>query len=100
MKFEEAMERLEKITQELEEGNLSLDTALERFEEGMKLIGFCGKRLEEAEKRIQVLIKQGDKFRLKDWEKEKITEENEKSGKAENLKKEPSSNSLFRDEAN
>lgn len=100
MKFEEAMERLEKITQELEEGNLSLDGALERFEEGMKLIGFCEKRLEEAEKKIQVLIKEGDKFRLKDWAGERITEEKEKSGKAENLKKESSSDFLFQDEEN
>lgn len=91
MKFEEAMERLEKITQELEQGSLSLDGALERFEEGMKLIDFCEKRLEEAEKKIQVLIKEGDKFRLKDWGKEK-------SGEAENLKKPPSSDFLFRDE--
>ena len=98
MKFEEAMERLEKITQELEEGNLSLDGALERFEEGMKLIGFCEKKLEEAEKKIQVLIKEGDKFRAKDWAGERITEEKEKSGKAENLKKPPSSEFLFRDE--
>jgi exodeoxyribonuclease VII small subunit len=98
VKFEEAMERLEKITQELEQGNLSLDGALERFEEGMKLIDFCEKRLKEAEKKIQVLIKEGDKFRLKDLGEEKITGEHKKSGKAENLKKEPSSDFLFRDE--
>ncbi len=100
MKFEEAMEKLEKITQELEQGNLSLDAALERFEEGMKLIGFCEKRLEEAEKKIQVLIKEGEKFRLKDWTKERVTEKKEKSGEKENLKKEPSSEFLFRNKAN
>lgn len=100
MKFEEAMEKLEKITQELEQGNLSLDAALERFEEGMKLIGFCEKRLEEAEKKIQVLIKEGEKFRLKDWTKERITQGREKSQKAENLKKPSSSDSLFRNEEN
>lgn len=99
MKFEEAMERLEKITEELEESNLSLDGALERFEEGMKLIGFCEKRLEEADKKIQVLIKEGDKFRLKDWEERK-GQEKEKSTGNENLKKEPPSDSLFRDEEN
>jgi len=100
VKFEEAMERLEKITEELEQGNLSLDAALARFEEGMKLIGFCEKRLDEAEKKIQVLIKEGEKFRLKDWTKERITQEREKSGKAENLKKPSSSDSLFRNEEN
>lgn len=100
MKFEEAMERLEKITQELEQGNLPLDGALERFEEGMKLIGFCEKRLEEAEKKIQVLIKEGDKFRLKDWAEERKVQEKEESGGSENLKKEPPSDFLFRDEEN
>lgn len=100
MKFEEAMERLEKITEELEQGNLSLDGALARFEEGMKLIGFCEKRLDEAEKKIQVLIKEGEKFRLKDWAKERITGEREKSRKTESLKKPSSSDSLFRNEEN
>jgi exodeoxyribonuclease VII small subunit len=100
VKFEEAMEKLEKITEELEQGNLSLDAALERFEEGMKLIGFCEKRLDEVEKKIQVLIKEGEKFRLKDWAKERITQGREKSQKAENLKKPSSSDSLFRNEEN
>ena len=100
MKFEEVMERLEKITEELEQGNLSLDGALARFEEGMKLIGFCEKRLDEAEKKIQVLIKEGEKFRLKDWAKERITGEREKSRKTESLKKPSSSDSLFQNEEN
>lgn len=100
MKFEEAMERLEKITEELEQGNLSLDGALAKFEEGMKLIGFCEKRLDEVKKKIQVLIKEGEKFRLKDWSKERITGEREKSRKTESLKKPSSSDSLFRNEEN
>lgn len=100
MKFEEAMERLEKITEELEQGNLSLDGALAKFEEGMKLIGFCEKRLDEVKKKIQVLIKEGEKFRLKDWAKERITGEREKSRKTESLKKPSSSDSLFRNEEN
>lgn len=100
MKFEEAMERLEKITEELEQGNLSLDGALAKFEEGMKLIGFCEKRLDEVKKKIQVLIKEGEKFRLKDWAKERITGEREKSRKTESLKKPSSSDSLFQNEEN
>lgn len=99
MKFEEAMERLEKITEELEQGNLSLDGALAKFEEGMKLIGFCEKRLDEVKKKIQVLIKEGEKFKLKNWAKERITGEREKNRKTESLKK-PSSDSLFRNEEN
>ncbi|MEA1964066.1 MAG: exodeoxyribonuclease VII small subunit [Candidatus Aerophobetes bacterium] len=77
MKFEEAIEKLQKITQELEEGELPLEEALDRFEEGMKLIGFCEKRLEEVEKRIQILIKEKDEFKLKEWEEMKETKENE-----------------------
>lgn len=100
MKFEEAMERLEKITEELEQGNLSLDGALAKFEEGMKLIGFCEKRLDEVKKKIELLIKEGEKFRLKDWAKERITGEREKSRKTESLKKPSSSDSLFRNEEN
>jgi len=100
VKFEEAMERLEKITEELEQGNLSLDGALAKFEEGMKLISFCEKRLDEVKKKIQVLIKEGEKFRLKDWAKERITGEHEKSRKTQSLKKPPSSDSLFRNEEN
>lgn len=100
MKFEEAMERLEKITEELEQGNLSLDGALAKFEEGMKLISFCEKRLDEVEKKIELLIKEGEKFRLKDWAKERITGEREKSRKTESLKKPSSSDSLFRNEEN
>lgn len=100
MKFEEAMERLEKITEELEQGNLSLDGALAKFEEGMKLIGFCEKRLDEVKKKIQVLIKEGEKFRLKEPAKERITGEREKSRKTESPKKPSSSDSLFRNEEN
>jgi len=56
-KFEEAMERLEHIVESLESGDLSLEDSLERFEEGMKLVGFCSKKLEEAEQKVTLLIK-------------------------------------------
>ncbi len=75
MKFEEAMEKLKRITEQLEEGNISLDEALERFEEGMKLIGFCEKELGEAEKKIQVLMKEKDHLKLKEWREEKIEDQ-------------------------
>ena len=75
MKFEEAIEKLQKITQELEEGELPLEEALERFEEGMKLINLCEKKLEEVEKRIQILIKEKDKLKLKEWEERREEKE-------------------------
>ena len=51
VKFEKAMEELEKITTELEKGNLSLDESVEKFEEGMKLSKQCNDMIEKAEKK-------------------------------------------------
>ncbi len=100
MKFEEAMEKLERITGELEEGSLSLDEALERFEEGMKLIDFCEKKLREAEKRIQVLMKEKEEFRLKDWGEEKREDQGteDRSGEEEKTKPQGDANSLFKEQ--
>jgi len=55
--FETAMKRLEAIVQELEDGDLSLDDALKRFEEGIKLSRFCSNKLDEAEKKVTLLLK-------------------------------------------
>lgn len=54
--FEEAMKKLEQITAELERGELSLDEAVKKFEEGIKLSKECNKILEDSEKRINILI--------------------------------------------
>jgi len=99
VKFEEAMEKLERITEQLEEGSLSLDEALERFEEGVKLIDFCEKKLREAEKKIQVLMKEKEGFRLKEWREEKIEDQRSKgkSDEEEKIRPEEDSNSLFKD---
>ena len=56
IKFEEAIKKLEEISKELESGNLSLDESVDKFEEGMKLSKTCTKMLNEAEKRINILI--------------------------------------------
>jgi len=56
--FEENMAQLEKIVEELEAGNLPLDKALKRFEEGMNLSKACFEKLDETEKKITLLIKQ------------------------------------------
>ncbi len=58
--FEENMEALEKIVQELEKGDLNLDESITKFEEGMKVSKTCSKILEEAEKKITILIKKDD----------------------------------------
>lgn len=58
--FEEAMKQLEIITSELEKGDLDLDKSVAKFEEGMKLSKQCSKLLEDAEKRITILLKDED----------------------------------------
>jgi exodeoxyribonuclease VII small subunit len=55
--FEEALENLERIVTQLEEGNLSLDETLKKFEEGIKLSRLCEKKLKQAQKKISMLIK-------------------------------------------
>ncbi len=56
-KFEAALARLEQIVKELETGDLPLDLSLKLFEEGIKLSRLCNKRLEEAERRVEILLK-------------------------------------------
>ena len=56
--FEEQMEQLEKIVGELEKGELSLEDSVTRFEEGIKISKECNKTLEEAEKKITILVNQ------------------------------------------
>jgi exodeoxyribonuclease VII small subunit len=57
IKFEDALQRLEQIVDELEGGDLALDDSLKVFEEGVALARRCAKYLEEAEKRIELLTK-------------------------------------------
>lgn len=54
--FEVAMKRLEKIVEELEDGDLTLDQALKKFQEGVKLSRFCSKKLDETEKKVAILL--------------------------------------------
>ena len=58
--FEETMQELEKIVQELEKGDLNLDDSINKFEEGMKLSKSASDYLEKAEKKITVLINAKD----------------------------------------
>ena len=61
-KFEESLQRLETIVAELEKGDVSLDRALELFDEGMKLSGSCRQELEEAEGKVEILLKRDGKL--------------------------------------
>lgn len=60
MNFEESMEKLEKIAAELEDGKLNLEESLEKFEEGMKLSKKCNDIIENAEKKITILLQKED----------------------------------------
>ena len=57
--FETALKKLEEIVKKLENGELPLDSALELFEEGIKLSRFCHTKLELAERRVEILLKNG-----------------------------------------
>ena len=54
--FEESMQELEKIVQELENNNLNLDESVKKFEEGMTISKKCNEMLENAEKKITILL--------------------------------------------
>ncbi|MEI6309403.1 MAG: exodeoxyribonuclease VII small subunit [bacterium] len=60
LKFEDALKRLEEIVDELEGGSQSLDDALNKYEEGIKLSILCAKQLEVAKKKVEILIKSED----------------------------------------
>jgi len=55
--FEKAMNKLEKIVQELESTDLPLEKAIKKFEEGVQLSKFCSEKLDETEKKISILLK-------------------------------------------
>ena len=56
--FEEALARLETLVGELEGGRVSLDESMKKFSDGMQLANLCTKKLAEAEKKIEILVKQ------------------------------------------
>jgi len=55
--FEENLARLEEIAGELEHGDLPLDAALKKFDEGIRLAEFCSRKLDEAQQRVDLLLK-------------------------------------------
>jgi exodeoxyribonuclease VII small subunit len=59
-KFETSLKKLEDIVKRLEGGSLSLEDSLKAFEEGVKHSAFCSGKLDEAERRVEILLKQKD----------------------------------------
>lgn len=59
-KFEDALDKLEKIVSKLEDGEIPLEESLKLFEEGMRVSRLCNQKLEEAEKKVEILMKGKD----------------------------------------
>ena len=71
MPFETALKKLESIVLNLEKGDVSLEEALKSYEEGVKMADICSKRLTEAGRRVEVLMKtSGGKFKTAPFEDE------------------------------
>jgi exodeoxyribonuclease VII small subunit len=76
LSFEQAIERLERIVADMEAAELPLEDVLKRYEEGTRLVRFCSAKLDEAEKKIEVLTKKADgSAKLEPFEQEKAQEE-------------------------
>jgi exodeoxyribonuclease VII small subunit len=67
-KFEKALEQLEGIVKKMEEGDLSLDESLKAFEEGIRLSRFCADKLDETERKVEILLREDDTLQVKPFE--------------------------------
>lgn len=67
-KFEECLQRLEEVVNQLERGDVPLERALKLFEEGVQLSNSCRKELEEAEGKVEILLKQNGKLQAEPFE--------------------------------
>ncbi len=71
IKFEEALKKLEEIVGQLESGDVSLEASLAKYEEGVRLVRLCQKKLEVAKKKIEILVKTKDgKIKIEPFEEE------------------------------
>lgn len=68
--FEENIEKLENIISDLEKGNLNLEESISKFEEGIKISKECNKMLENAEKKITILLEKDGEVKEEDFASE------------------------------
>lgn len=68
--FEKALDRLETIVEEMESGTLSLEDMMKRFEEGQGLSKLCSAKLNQVERRIEILVKNNDAVQTEPFEEE------------------------------
>ena len=73
--FEEALARLEEITRTLEDGDLSLEASLKVFDEGIRLAEFCSKKLDEAQKKVDILLKKNGELVARPFDTEALSDE-------------------------
>lgn len=66
--FEEAMEQLEQIVQQLEAGDVPLEKSIELFQSGMALSSLCSKKLEQVEKKIDILVDENGQLEKKSFQ--------------------------------
>ncbi|KFO66514.1 exodeoxyribonuclease VII small subunit [Smithella sp. SCADC] len=69
-KFEDALEKLEDIVKKMEAGDIPLDESLKSFEEGIRLVRFCSAKLEETERRVEVLLGKEESLKVKNFQGE------------------------------
>lgn len=68
LSFETALEQLEQIVQQLEDGDVPLEQSIALFQRGMHLSNYCNKQLEEVEEKIEILIDESGKLTAKPFE--------------------------------
>jgi exodeoxyribonuclease VII small subunit len=71
-KFEDALEKLEDIVRKMEAGDMPLDDTFKSFEEGIRLIRFCQAKLDDTERRVEMLLKKEDAVQVKSFHGEEI----------------------------
>jgi exodeoxyribonuclease VII small subunit len=69
-KFEDSLEKLEDIVKKMEAGNMTLEESLKAFEDGIKLVRMCTKKLDEAERRVELLLNNGNDLMTKPFREE------------------------------
>ncbi len=83
-KFEDSLKKLEEVVKRLEAGDLPLDESLKLFEEGIRLSRLCTKQLEEAERKVEVLLKgEGGEFERRPFITDEEIELAEEGGEEE-----------------
>ena len=68
--FEQSLETLEKIVEEMESGDMSLEDSLKAFEDGIKLTSSCQKSLKEAEHKVEILMKKSGSDNFKPFDEQ------------------------------